>query len=77
MRKLFQQKILKPGEVDMKELDKKFFESVVGGYSGIIAGASGLGDNSPGTNAGTIMGSRTSSGGGSSNNNSFTNFKTN
>lgn len=42
----------------MKELDKEFLENVSGGYSGILAGASGLGNNSPSTNAGTIIGSR-------------------
>lgn len=61
----------------MRELDKKFFENVTGGYSGIIAGASGLGNNSPSTNAGIIFESRAPNHSGSSNNNSFTNFKTN
>ncbi|MGF6190994.1 hypothetical protein [Serratia sp. 2723] len=55
----------------MKELDEKFLENVSGGYSGILAGASGLGDNSPSTNSGTIMGSRVPGNNGSSNNDPF------
>lgn len=55
----------------MKELDKEFLENVSGGYSGILAGASGLGNNSPSTNAGTIIGSRVPSNNSSSNNSHF------